>query len=235
HDHQEPSRGGRQDPGAPALPGARDVRGAPPPRALRRHRLSRRPAGRGHPAGGARGDGGRRVRRDHLEPALPDGAAAGGGPRGDRARLRQSLRPRGGGGVPADSAGPAGGDHPPLRASDERRRGGRPGSGPSTLNAAAKKKILVVDDAGPVVVLCVNVLQALGYAVKGANRGETAVELLRKAPFDLMVLDYKMPGMTGFDVYQQAKALYPDIAVVLVTGHGSPEVVTEANRMGFDS
>src|SRR5206468_3196550 len=66
-------------------------------------------------------------------------------------------------------------------------------------------------------------------------RGETAVELLRKERFDLMVLDYKMPGMTGFDVYQQAKALYPDLAVVLVTGHGSPEVVTEANRLGFDS
>jgi len=99
----------------------------------------------------------------------------------------------------------------------------------------AKTRILIVDDAGPVVVLCVNVLQALAYAVKGANRGETAVELLRKERFDLMVLDYKMPGMTGFDVYQQAKALYPDIAVVLVTGHGSPEVVNEANRMGFDS
>ena len=96
-------------------------------------------------------------------------------------------------------------------------------------------RILIVDDAGPVVVLCVNVLQALGYAVKGANRGETAVELLRKERFDLMVLDYKMPGMTGFDVYQQATALYPDMAVVLVTGHGSPEVVSEANRLGFDS
>jgi len=100
---------------------------------------------------------------------------------------------------------------------------------------SAKTRILIVDDAGPVVVLCVNVLQALGYAVKGASRGETAVELLRKERFDLMVLDYKMPGMTGFDVYQQAKALYPDLAVVLVTGHGSPEVVSEANRMGFDS
>jgi len=100
---------------------------------------------------------------------------------------------------------------------------------------SAKTRILIVDDAGPVVVLCVNVLQALGYAVKGANRGETAVELLRKERFDLMVLDYKMPGMTGFDVYQQAKALYPDLAVVLVTGHGSPDVVSEANRMGFDS
>lgn len=99
----------------------------------------------------------------------------------------------------------------------------------------SKTRILIVDDAGPVVVLCVNVLQALGYAVKGANRGETAVELLRKEPFDLMVLDYKMPGMTGFDVYQQAKVLYPDLAIVLVTGHGSPEVVSEANRLGFDS
>jgi DNA-binding NtrC family response regulator len=98
-----------------------------------------------------------------------------------------------------------------------------------------KTRILIVDDAGPVVVLCVNVLQALGYAVKGANRGDAAVELLRKEKFDLMVLDYKMPGMTGFEVFQQAKALHPDIAVVLVTGHGTPEVVTEANRLGFSS
>ena len=99
----------------------------------------------------------------------------------------------------------------------------------------ARKKILIVDDAGPVVVLCVNVLQALGYAVKGANRGETALELMRKEPFDLMVLDYKMPGMTGFEVLQQARALRPAMAVVLVTGHGTPEIINEANRLGFDA
>ncbi|HEX2438842.1 MAG TPA: response regulator [Methylomirabilota bacterium] len=98
----------------------------------------------------------------------------------------------------------------------------------------AKTKILIVDDAGPVVVLCVNVLQALGYAVKGANRGETALELMRKEPFDLMVLDYKMPGMTGFEVFQQARTLHPGMAVVLVTGHGTPEIINEANRMGFN-
>ena len=99
----------------------------------------------------------------------------------------------------------------------------------------AKKKILIVDDAGPVVVLCVNVLQALGYAVKGANRGETAVDLMRKEAFDLMVLDYKMPGMTGFEVLQQARALHPGMAVVLVTGHGTPEIINEANRLGFNA
>ena len=101
--------------------------------------------------------------------------------------------------------------------------------------SAAKRKILIVDDAGPVVVLCVNVLQALGYAVKGANRGEAALDLIRKETFDLMVLDYKMPGMTGFEVFQQARALNPRMAVVLVTGHGTPEILTEANRMGFSA
>jgi two-component system, response regulator, stage 0 sporulation protein F len=99
----------------------------------------------------------------------------------------------------------------------------------------AKTKILIVDDAGPVVVLCVNVLQALGYAVKGANRGEVAVELMRKESFDLMVLDYKMPGMTGFEVFQQARTLHPGMAVVLVTGHGTPEIINEATRMGFSA
>jgi two-component system, response regulator, stage 0 sporulation protein F len=101
--------------------------------------------------------------------------------------------------------------------------------------SAAKKKILIVDDAGPVVVLCVNVLQALGYAVKGANRGETAIELMRKEAFDLMVLDYKMPGMSGFEVFEQARTLHPGMAVVLVTGHGTPEIINEANRMGFQA
>ena len=98
-----------------------------------------------------------------------------------------------------------------------------------------KKRILIVDDAGPVVVLCVNVLQALGYSVKGANLGETAVELMRKESFDLMVLDYKMPGMSGFEAFEHARTLHPTMAVVLVTGHGTPEIINEANRLGFQA
>ena len=159
--------------------------------------------------------------------------AGGRGAGGDHARLRQPLRSHGGRRVPPDPARPAGGDHAPLRDSDQ-QCAGRPGDGPDEVTTA-KKKILVVDDASPVVVLCVNVLQALGYAVKGANRGETAVELLRKEAFDLVVLDYKMPGMTGFDVFEQARILHPGMAVVLVTGHGTPEIVNEANRMGFSA
>ena len=98
-----------------------------------------------------------------------------------------------------------------------------------------RKKVLIVDDAGPVVVLCVNVLQALGYVVKGANNGEAALAHLRRETFDLLVVDYKMPLMTGFQVLEQARALHPDIASVLVTGHGTAEVMKEAGKMSFDA
>ena len=101
--------------------------------------------------------------------------------------------------------------------------------------SVAKRRLLIVDDASPVVVLCVNVLRGLGYDVRGANSGDAALDILRKERFDMMVLDYKMPGLTGFELFAQARALHPDLAVVLVTGHGTPQIVEEANRLGFAS
>jgi two-component system response regulator (stage 0 sporulation protein F) len=98
-----------------------------------------------------------------------------------------------------------------------------------------KTKVLIVDDAGPVVILCVNVLQSLGYAVKGANRGEAALELVRKESFDLVVVDYRMPGMDGFQVFEQARALRPAAVFMLVTAHGTTEVTQKALEMGFKS
>ncbi len=96
-----------------------------------------------------------------------------------------------------------------------------------------KRRVLVVDDAGPVVILCVNILQSLGYAVKGANRGETALEHLRDEPFDLMIVDYRMPGMDGFQVFEQARPIRPEMAFMLITAHGTPEVTNRAMEMGF--
>lgn len=83
------------------------------------------------------------------------------------------------------------------------------------------------------VIQCVNILQTLGYAVKGANGGETAMALLASEPFDLALVDYRMPGMTGFEVFQQARMAHPELPMILVTGHGSSDVIEDAMALGF--
>jgi CheY-like chemotaxis protein len=99
----------------------------------------------------------------------------------------------------------------------------------------ARKKVLLVDDAGPVIILCVNVLQSVGFAVRGVNRGEAALEALRQERFDLMLVDYKMPGMNGLEVFEAAKAIQPELRCMLVTGHGTPEIIDQAASAGFGS
>ncbi|HXU88464.1 MAG TPA: response regulator [Methylomirabilota bacterium] len=66
--------------------------------------------------------------------------------------------------------------------------------------------------------------------MSGANSGEAAVDILCEERFDMVVVDYKMPGVTGFEVFTQAaRVLHPDLAAVLVTGHGASALMSEAN------
>jgi DNA-binding NtrC family response regulator len=103
------------------------------------------------------------------------------------------------------------------------------------MTATPRRRVLVVDDAGEVVVLCVNMLQSLGYSVKGANRGQAALELVRKEPFDLMIVDYKMPEMNGFEIFEEAREIRPEMAFMLLTGHGTTDIVEDATDMGFSA
>ena len=49
----------------------------------------------------------------------------------------------------------------------------------------------------------------------------------------MMVVDYTMPGFSGFELFTQARALRPGLPVVLVTGGGTSPIGAEANRLGF--
>jgi two-component system response regulator (stage 0 sporulation protein F) len=98
-----------------------------------------------------------------------------------------------------------------------------------------RAKILIVDDADEVVALCVGILRTLGYAVSGASGGQAALDLIRTEAFDLVIIDYKMPEMSGFEVFEAARGLRPDMAFMLLTGHSSSDVIEDATDLGFDT
>jgi len=91
-----------------------------------------------------------------------------------------------------------------------------------------------VDDEAPIRDLCARVLTRNGFAVTMASTGEDAVRQLQDGPFDLVISDIRMPGISGMDVLTTAKSLYPSIAVILITGFGTHDVADRANQSGAD-
>ena len=94
--------------------------------------------------------------------------------------------------------------------------------------------IFVVDDEPPIMQLCVKVLEQNGHAVDGFTRGEDALTRLASKAADLLVVDYKMPGLNGLEVIQRARSLRPALRVVMITGHGTREVIGEAMQAGVN-
>jgi DNA-binding response OmpR family regulator len=92
------------------------------------------------------------------------------------------------------------------------------------------EKILVVDDEETMRRSLSDILRLEGYPVKMAHSGEAAVQALKTEPFDLMLLDLKMPGMDGLEVLQYAAQIAPETKVILLTAHGSLESAISALR-----
>jgi DNA-binding NtrC family response regulator len=86
-----------------------------------------------------------------------------------------------------------------------------------------KTKILVVDDEKVVRDGCHRVLTGRGYEVLTAENGQVAMDILRKDVVDIILLDLKMPVMSGEEVLAKTSAKYPEIPVIIITGHGTVE------------
>jgi DNA-binding response OmpR family regulator len=82
-------------------------------------------------------------------------------------------------------------------------------------------QILVVDDEAPIRLTMSELLRRRGYEVMTAENGEAALALIHQRPFDLLLLDLKMPGLSGIDVAKRARELQPAAAIIILTGHGS--------------
>lgn len=83
--------------------------------------------------------------------------------------------------------------------------------------------LLIVDDEPNIRSALSRALGLLGYKVDEASTGQEALAMLQQAVYDLMVLDLRLPGVDGLEVMTRARQLYPELLIVILTGHASLE------------
>jgi DNA-binding NtrC family response regulator len=93
-------------------------------------------------------------------------------------------------------------------------------------------KILHVDDEEDYVRTMSERLEMRDMGSDVALNGEEALSMLEGDLPDVMVLDLKMPGLSGLEVLEAVKEKYPSVEVIILTGHGSEKERTEALRLG---
>ena len=107
------------------------------------------------------------------------------------------------------------------------------GPAPARPNAAAARpRVIVVDDEASIRDLLSKTLALAEYDVDVAPDGRSALDRLRLYPYDLLIADLKMPGMDGLTVIREAKRYKADLPVIIITGYSTESSAIEAVNLG---
>lgn len=102
-------------------------------------------------------------------------------------------------------------------------------------NKAGQIKLLLVDDEKGFADIIAKRMSKRDIDVIKAYSGAEALQAIRKADFDVAVLDLKMEDMDGIEILKIFKKMDPDLAVIMLTGHGSEEAAKDGIKFGaFD-
>lgn len=95
-----------------------------------------------------------------------------------------------------------------------------------------KLQMLILDDDPEIRQDLVDFFVRQGAKVFEAGRPSIALKLLEQQEFDIVILDLKLPEMDGIEVLKRIKTEWPDIEVIMITGHGDTRNIVEAMRLG---
>lgn len=96
------------------------------------------------------------------------------------------------------------------------------------------KQILVVDDHFEMLEFLRSMLEMSNqeYQVLGVPSAEEGLLELRRTPFDLLITDVRLPGMSGFDLARKVQKIRPQMPIIMITGYSSEQGKQEANELG---
>lgn len=96
-------------------------------------------------------------------------------------------------------------------------------------------RILLVDDDSGVLEVSEKILQRLGYNVISYSSGEEALALFKDLPsqFDLVITDFRMPGMNGAELSQAILKINPDMPIIMCSGYSSEFSAEDAKALGI--
>ena len=98
-----------------------------------------------------------------------------------------------------------------------------------------KLKVLLVDDEEEFVETLADRLEMRDMEAGAVFNGEQALDAVKKEEPDVIVLDVKMPGIDGIEVLRRVKKAYPNVEVIILTGHGTDKDEEAARNLGaFD-
>ena len=97
------------------------------------------------------------------------------------------------------------------------------------------KHILVAEDDEHLRQALTQLLELEGFTIAGAPDGDAALGLAHQGIFDLILLDFKMPGLHGLEALAGLRHLLPEVPVIMMSGQTGRHAVTDALRGGaFD-
>ncbi|MCU0588600.1 MAG: response regulator [Syntrophobacteraceae bacterium] len=97
---------------------------------------------------------------------------------------------------------------------------------------AGKPKVLIVDDEERFRVTLGKLLGSKGLEVKTLGSGREALRELEETAYDVVLLDVKMPEMSGVEALAAIKKTHPNLEVIILTGHASVDVAVDIMRLG---
>lgn len=92
--------------------------------------------------------------------------------------------------------------------------------------------ILMVDDEKTMLKYLSRNLRKKGFEICVAYDGYSALDEIKKADFDVVLLDVLMPGIDGIETLREIKKMKPSTEVIMLTGHASAEVGIEGMKLG---